>query len=169
MLRELVSADVLEGATLEGRDDEAAASRRGRGPAIPPAMVLEPPLVARATPVAPGAETAAARGEAPGGGGDVVDPGARARCPPGAGPRRAPRPDIPRGATGGSAHPGRHRMMTAAATGRPDHHHAIPEPNVASRRRPPPPATRRRGPDGVPRPGRPPGASPSRASREISR
>ena len=73
MLRELVSADVLEGAPLEGRDDEAAASGRGaracdsprHGPPIPP-------LVARATPVAPGAETAA-RGEAPGGGGDVVD------------------------------------------------------------------------------------------------
>ena len=43
MLRELVSADVLEGVPLEGRDDEAAASGAGRGPAIPPAMVLEPP------------------------------------------------------------------------------------------------------------------------------
>jgi hypothetical protein len=25
-------------------------------------------------------------------------------------------------------------MMTAAVTGRPDHHHAIPEPNVNDRR-----------------------------------
>jgi len=36
MPRELVSADVLEGATLEGRDDEAAASGRGARACDPP-------------------------------------------------------------------------------------------------------------------------------------
>jgi len=59
MLRELVSADVLEGVPLEGRDDEAAASGRGtracdpprHGPRTPPLshaprlllLVLRPP------------------------------------------------------------------------------------------------------------------------------
>ena len=51
------------------------------------------------------------------------------------------------------------------------HEHRIkidPGSKVASRRHPPPPATRRRGPNGVPQPGWPPGASPSRTSCEIS-
>ncbi|MBV8607772.1 MAG: hypothetical protein JO034_09955 [Singulisphaera sp.] len=46
MLRELVSADVLAGATPEGRDDEAAASGRGaRACDSPPPWPSNPPSV----------------------------------------------------------------------------------------------------------------------------
>ncbi|MBV8228730.1 MAG: hypothetical protein JO329_01985 [Planctomycetaceae bacterium] len=54
MLRELVSADVLEGATLEGRDDEAAASGRGaRACDPPPPWSSSPPLAHAPRPVLP--------------------------------------------------------------------------------------------------------------------